>query len=273
VRIALIQQRATEDRKSNTERGVKALEQAVRQGAQLVCYAELSFEPFYPQGRPKSKVTTLAETIPGPTTDIFTSLASKHRVVVVLNLFECDGDKTYDTSPVINAKGHILGKTRMVHIPDYTFFHEKNYYTPGNLGAPVYETKYGKIGIAICYDRHFPEYMRALALSGAEIVLVPQAGVIDEWPEGLFEAEMQVASFQNGFFVGLCNRVGKEHKLEFAGESFVCSPDGRVIAQAGKGTEEILMCDIDVEMVKHAHARKLFLPDRRPELYNKWFGS
>jgi N-carbamoylputrescine amidase len=134
----------------------------------------------------------------------------------------------------------------------------------------VYDTAIGKIGVAICYDRHYPEYMRALALGGAEIVFVPQAGALDEWPEGLFEAEMRVAAFQNGYFAALCNRVGPEPKLTFAGESFVCDPAGNVIARAGQGTDELLLCDVDLGMVAHSHARRLFMRDRRPELYHGW---
>ena len=120
----------------------------------------------------------------------------------------------------------------MIHITDYPCFHEQGYYTPGDTGAPVYRTQAGAIGVAICYDRHYPEYMRALALGGADLVVVPQAGALDEWPEGLYEGEMRVAAFQHGYFVALCNRVGEEECLTFAGESFVCAPDGRIVARA-----------------------------------------
>jgi N-carbamoylputrescine amidase len=124
--------------------------------------------------------------------------------------------------------------------------------------------------VAICYDRHYPEYMRALALGGAELVLVPQAGAVGEWPEGLYEAEMRVAAFQNGYFVALCNRVGSEERLDFAGESFVCGPDGVVLARAGQGTDEILLAEVDLARARDSHARRLFLRDRRPELYSGW---
>jgi N-carbamoylputrescine amidase len=159
----------------------------------------------------------------------------------------------------------------MIHITDYDYFHEEGYYHPGDRGTPVYNTPFGNIGIAICYDRHFPEYMRGLALAGAEIVFIPQAGAVDEWPEGLYEAEMRVAAFQNGYFAALCNRVGEEPKLTFAGESFICDPTGKVIAQAGQGTEDILCCDCDLELVEKSYAKKLFFRDRRPELYKDWF--
>jgi len=270
MRIALIQQHATGDKAGNTENGIKAFEEAVENGAKLVCFAELAFEPFYPQKKASGDVTSLAETIPGQTTEIFVQLSKKYGVVTVLNLFEKENGLTYDASPVIDADGELLGKTRMVHIPDYEYFHEKTYYTPGNTGAPVYDTAIGKIGVAICYDRHYPEYMRALALAGAELVITPQAGAEGEWTEGLYKAEMQIAAFQNGYFTALCNRSGKEENLMFSGESFVCDPDGRVVAQAGKGTDKILYCDIDLENVKNSHARRLFFPDRRSELYGKW---
>jgi N-carbamoylputrescine amidase len=135
----------------------------------------------------------------------------------------------------------------------------------------VFRTAVGNIAVAICYDRHYPEYMRALALGGAEYVVVPQAGAVDEWPEGLYEAEMRVAAFQNGYFVALCNRVGSEERVTFAGESFICAPDGRVMARAPAGEDHILMADLDPEEIARSHARRLFLADRRPELYGDWF--
>ena len=124
--------------------------------------------------------------------------------------------------------------------------------------------------MSICYDRHYPEYMRALGVAGAELVVVPQAGSVGEWPEGLYEAEMRVAAFHNGYYVALCNRVGEEERLTFGGESFVCAPDGVVTSRAGTGTEEILFDEVDRERVRASHARQLFLRDRRPELYADW---
>ncbi len=272
MRIALVQQPATDHRDINRARGLRSAELAIELGAKVICYSELAFDPFYPQEPATPEKLALAEPIPGPTTEMFAQKAKDRRVVFVLNLFERHEDKTYDSSPVIDADGKILGITRMVHITEYACFHEQGYYAPGNHGAPVYETAYGKIGVAICYDRHYPEYMRALALAGAELVVVPQAGAVDEWPEGLYESELRVAAFQNGYFTALCNRVGAEKCLTFAGESFVCDPEGKVLTRAGKGHEEILVCDIDLEQVQSSHARRLFLRDRRPEVYRKWFG-
>jgi N-carbamoylputrescine amidase len=244
--------------------------EAAANGAQLVCFAELAFEPFYPQAPAANDPLPLAETVPGPTTDAFTALAAELGVVIILNLYERDGDRGYDTSPVIDADGRLLGITRMVHITEAPCFHEQSYYTPGDRGAPVYDTAVGRIGVAICYDRHYPEYMRALAVAGADLVVTPQAGAVGEWPEGLYEAEMQVAAFQNGYFTALCNRVGDEEHVTFSGASFVCDPAGRILAQAGEGTEETIFCDLDFEAAHMSHARRHFLVDRRPELYGSW---
>ncbi len=271
MKIALVQQKSSSSKEQNIQKGVDAVRTAALSGSKIISFSELAFIPFFPQKPSSAKPLEIAESIPGPTTDIFSQLAKELNVVIILNLYEKDKDGTYDSSPVIDADGKILGTTRMIHITDYACFHEKDFYTPGNNGAPVYETKFGKIGVAICYDRHYPEYMRELAINGAEIVFIPQAGAVGEWPEGLYEAEMRVAAFQNGYFTALCNRVGQEECLTFSGESFVCNPEGEVITRAGLGTEEILYCDIDLDKCKTSHAKRLFFRDRRPELYTDWF--
>jgi N-carbamoylputrescine amidase len=273
MRVALVQQAAGHDREENTARGLAALELAAERGAELVCFAELAFERFYPQEPAGPDVGRLAEPVPGPTTERFAAAAQRLGVVLVLNLYETDGEHCYDCSPVIDADGSLLGRTRMVHITDYACFHERGYYAPGDTGAPVFQTRAGRIGVAICYDRHYPEYMRALGLAGAELVVVPQAGAIGEWPEGLYEAEMRVAAFQNGYFTALCNRVGKEERLEFAGESFICDPEGTVLARAASQNDDLLIADLDLERARSCTARRLFLRDRRPELYAAWIAT
>ena len=264
MRIALIQQSAGDDIQANIDRGEQALRQAARSGANLVTYPELAFTRFFPQKPSATKPDHLAEEIPGPLTDRFSGLARDLGVVIVLNLFERRGSDYFDSSPVIDADGSLLGTTRMMHIIEAPCFHEQDYYTPGDMGAPVYDTRVGRVGVAICYDRHYPEYMRAMGIKGAELVIVPQAGAVDEWPAGLFEAELQVASFQNGYFAALANRVGAEECLTFAGESFVTDPAGRVIAQASKGVDDMLLADLDLVEVEKSHARRHFLRDRRP---------
>lgn len=269
----MVQHSAAQDKEHNVSRGLAALETAARAGAQLVAFAELAFEPFHPQRPASGNPLHLAETVPGPISERFARAAREFNVVAVLNLYERDGDRAFDCSPIIDADGTLLGRTRMVHITDYSCFHEQGYYTPGDTGTSVYQTQAGAIGVAICYDRHYPEYMRALAVRGADLVVVPQAGSVGEWPDGLYEAEMRVAAFQNGYFVALCNRVGREECLTFSGESFVCDPDGRVVARAAAMEEAILYADVDLATTSSSHARRLFLKHRRPELYADWVSS
>jgi N-carbamoylputrescine amidase len=270
MKIALVQQHATKDFEENLQRGIDAFRQAAQQGAELVAFAELAFSWFLPQINATPESLARAEPVPGPTTEKFSKLAKEHRVVAVLNLFERAGENTYDSSPVIDADGTLLGVTRMIHIMEGPGFHEKGYYTPGNLHGFVHQTKVGQVGVAICYDRHFPEYMRALGLKGAEIVIVPQAGALEEWTEGIFEAELQIAAFQNGYFAALVNRVGKEDVVHFSGESFVVNPQGEVIAQAPAGKDFILFAECDFRQIPQSHAKKHFFRDRRPEFYSSF---
>ena len=267
MRIALIQQTASEDNESNIVKGLKNIDKAAEMGAELAVFAELAFTRFYPQYRANKNLSELAEPVPGPTTKRFMNKAKEHNMVIVINLFEIEKGHTYDSSPVIDSDGSLLGTTRMVHIADYECFYEKSYYEEGNHGAQVYNTAVGKVGVAICYDRHYPEFMRALGIKGAEVVVIPQAGTIGEWPDGLYEAELQVASFHNGYFCALANRVGKEDQMEFAGESVITNPEGRIIAQSPSGIDDILIHNLDLSEVEKSNARTMFFRDRRPDIY------
>lgn len=271
LRIALIQQHATEDVAKNRARGAESLARAAGAGARLVVFPELAFTPFHPQRPAEGDPSHLAETLDGPTVSAFRELAARHELAVVLNLFERSGGRTWDASPVIDSSGEIVMVNRMVHILEAPGMHEQGYYHPGENEALVVDLGFCRLGVAICYDRHFPEYMRALALAGAELVVVPQAGALGEWPEGLFEAELRIASFQNGYFCALCNRVGAEETVTFGGGSFVTAPDGRVIDRAGETGDALLIVDLDLAEIAASDARRHFLPDRRPELYRRWF--
>jgi len=269
MKIALIQQHAVPDRQANVRRGMEAFREASRAGARLIAFAELGFLRFLPQYPATPEALAMAESIPGPTTKLFSGLAREYGVVCVLNLLEKDGDRTYDSSPVIDADGGILGIVRMVHVMEGPGFHERGFYRPGDRESLVFKTAAGKIGVAICYDRHFPEYMRGLALQGAEVVVVPQAGAVGEWTEGIFEAELQVAAFQNGYYAALANRVGKEEVDHFAGESYVVDPAGRVIARAPKDRDCILYADCDLTRAADSFAKRHFIQDRRPDFYKR----
>jgi len=269
IRIALIQQPLADSYENTLLAAEAHVREAARAGARLVAFPELAFLPFFPQHRLSGDRFAWSETVPGPTTEHFQRLAKELGVVVVLNVFERDGDRAYDSSPVIDADGTLLGVTRMMHITHYEGFWEQDYYDPSPTGPAVYETAVGRVGVAICYDRHYPEYMRELSLEGAEIVIIPQAGADGEWPEGVYEAEVQVASFQNGMFCALCNRVGKEDVLTFSGASFVTSPTGQVLAAAPSGEPGILYADLDLSQVGASPAKNLFLKHRRPDMYHR----
>ncbi len=264
MRIALIQQHLAESREASLERGLARLDRAAHLGANLACFAELAFEPFHPR-LPRTGERPPAETIPGPTTDRLAAKARELGLAVVANLYERDGDRHYDSSPVIDADGSLLGVTRMLHITEYDGFHEQQYYDPGDRGPQVYETRAGRVGVAICYDRHYPEVLRALGLAGAQVVVVPQAGTIGEWPDGMYEAELRVGAFQNGYFAAVCNRVGVEDALHWSGGSFVTDPEGRILARAATDRDEVLVADLDLKLVEQSTARRLFLKHRRTD--------
>ncbi|WP_103028616.1 carbon-nitrogen hydrolase family protein [Salinibacter altiplanensis] len=272
MNIALVQHAVSSPASTAVEQGARAVRAAADAGADLVVFPELSFTPFYPRvpvtDRDQSALD-LAEPVPGPTTEALATAAADGGVVVVFNLMERAGDRTFDTSPVLDADGTLLGRTRMMHITAYDRFHEQGYYAPGDTGAPVYDTAAGRIGVAICYDRHYPEYLRALALQDADLVVVPQAGTVGEWPDGMYEAELRTAALQHGFFTALANRTGTEGNMQFAGRSFVTGPLGSVLAQAPGTDETTLHASVDLARTAEAPARQLFLRHRRPDQYEQ----
>jgi N-carbamoylputrescine amidase len=271
MRLALAQLSVGKDRNHNLSRVLEAMDQAKAQRAEIIAFPELAIDLFFPQRENDENAANCAEPIPGPSADAVAAKAKEHALVTVFNMYEQDDHgRRYDSSPVFDSDGTCLGVTRMVHICNYECFHEQAYYHAGDHGAPVYETSAGAIGVAICYDRHYPEYMRALGVAGAELVVIPQAGALDEWPDGLYEAEVRTAAFQNGYFAALCNRVGEEEKLTFAGESFVVDPRGQVISRGKRLEDDILITEIDLGECKTSPARTLFWRDRRPNLYCEW---
>jgi beta-ureidopropionase len=270
LRLALAQVAAGQAPEQNLEAALAMMDRAAEAGAQVMAFPELALLRFFPQWEHYAGARDLAEPIPGPTSDRIAAKAAEHDMVTVFNLYERDGSRHFDSSPVFDADGTLLGVTRMVHITEYACFHEQQYYDPGDRGAPVYDTAVGRIGVAICYDRHYPEYMRALGVAGAELVVIPQAGALDEWPEGMYEAEVRTAAFQNGYYAALCNRVGPEERLTFAGESFVVAPDGTVLARGKSREPDMLIVDLDLEACAASPARSLFWQHRRPGTYADW---
>ncbi len=267
TRIALAQTTSGTDREANVVAALRLIADAAQQGASLICFPEMGFDRFFPQHRADPRFFDLAEPVPGPTVERLRSAAREAGIAIVANIFERAAPGVYyDCSPVIDADGTLLGRTRMVHIAEAPQFNEKFYYRPGPGEFSVFSARAGKLGVAICYDRHYPEQLRILALRGCEILLVPLAATSrEQW--AMFEMELQVASFQNQFFSVVVNRVGHEGDMEFIGRSFVTDPWGKVIARAADGVPELLLVDIDLDEIDRARRVIPHLRDRRAELY------
>ncbi|KAF0249048.1 MAG: N-carbamoylputrescine amidase [bacterium] len=248
------------------------IEQAASQGVQMLCLQEIFYGPYFcAEQNPRWYGTT--ERIPdGPTTQLMMELAKKHQMVIVVPIYEEDMTGVYyNTAAVIDADGKYLGKYRKTHIPHcLPGFWEKFYFTPGNLGYPVFDTAFGRVGVYICYDRHFPEGARVLGLNGAEVVFIPSATVAGH-SEYLWELEQTSHAVANGYFVGTINRVGHEKPWdigEFYGKSYFCNPRGKIMAQASRDKDELVVADLDLGMIQDVRIQWQFYRDRRPELYD-----
>ncbi|MBK7995157.1 MAG: acyltransferase [Blastocatellia bacterium] len=259
-------------KQSMIDKHLAMIEQAASQGVQILCLQEIFYGPYFcAEQNPRWYGTT--ERIPdGPTTQLMMELAKKHHMVIVVPIYEEEMTGVYyNTAAVIDADGKYLGKYRKTHIPHcLPGFWEKFYFTPGNLGYPVFDTAFGKVGVYICYDRHFPEGARALGLNGAEIVFIPSATVAGH-SEYLWELEQTSHAVANGYFVGTINRVGWEDPWkigEFYGKSYFCNPRGKIIAQASRDKDELVVADLDLDMIQEVRTQWQFYRDRRPELYD-----
>lgn len=255
------------------EKHIGLIEHAASRGAQVTCLQEIFYGPYFCAEQEPRWYRT-AESIPdGPTTKLFCDLARKHQMVMVIPMYEVDlPGLYYNTAAVIDEQGNYLGKYRKHHIPHCKpGFWEKFYFTPGNLGYPVFETRYGKIGVYICYDRHFPEGARELGLNGAEIVFNPSATVAG-LSEYLWKLEQPAHAVANQYFVGAINRVGREKPWDigdFYGQSYFCDPRGQIMAQASRDKDEVIVCDLDLDMIQQVRDTWQFFRDRRPESYDR----
>jgi N-carbamoylputrescine amidase len=249
------------------------LRQAADQGAEVVCFQEIFYGPYFPADQDR-KWYALTEQVPeGPTTQRFADLAKELGLVLVLPVYE--EEKTgiyYNTAAVVDADGSYLGKYRKHHIPHCApGFWEKFFFKPGNLGYPVFETAAGKVGVYICYDRHFPEGARILGLNGAEIVFNPSATVAG-LSEYLWKLEQPAHAVANGYFVGAINRVGHERPWdigEFYGTSYFCDPRGQIVAEAPRDRDAVVVADLDLDMIEEVRQTWQFYRDRRPETYDE----
>jgi N-carbamoylputrescine amidase len=275
VTVGLVQMTAGDDVETNLAKAVARIEAAAKIGGQIVCLQELFRSRYFCQSENQENFK-LAEPIPGPTTETLGALARKRTVVIVASIFEKRSAGVYhNTAVIIDADGSIAGKYRKMHIPDDPLYYEKFYFTPGDLGFPSFETRYGRLAALVCWDQWFPEGARLAALSGAEMVFYPTAiGWIPNEPRAI--AQNQRAAWQliqrshavaNGVFVVSVNRVGREGKIKFWGQSFVAGPFGEIVAQANGEREELLMAKCDLGKIEETRQSWPFLRDRRIDAY------
>jgi beta-ureidopropionase len=258
-------------KKAMIDKHVALVAEAAKQGAQVVCLQELFYGPYF-CAEQQARWYDLTERVPdGPTTRLMAELARQHEIVLIVPVYEEDLTGVYyNTAAVIDADGRYLGKFRKMHIPHCApGFWEKFYFRPGNLGYPVFETRVGKVGVYICYDRHFPEGARCLGLNGAEIVFNPSATVAG-LSEYLWKLEQPAHAVANGYFVGAINRPGFEEPWrigEFYGQSYFCDPRGKMLAVGNRDGDDIVIADLDLDLIREVRNTWQFFRDRRPETY------
>jgi N-carbamoylputrescine amidase len=280
TKIALVQMRCGVHPGENFQRGIDFVRAASGQGAQIICLPELFRSQYFCQTEDHANFT-LAEEIPGRSTSLLGDVARELGVVIVASLFEKRGAGVYhNTATIIDANGNLLGKYRKMHIPDDPLYHEKFYFTPGDLGFRAWETQHGKIGVCVCWDQWYPEAARLTALRGAEIIFYPTA--IGWHPKekkefgaaqhSAWETIQRSHAIANGCYVAVANRVGHEAPaggdgIEFWGQSFVCGPDGEITAKGSVDREEIVIAEIDWRNIDRHRTHWPFLRDRRVDAY------
>ncbi len=272
VRAAIVQTEWTGDKESMIKKNADYAREAAKQGAQVMCFQEIFYGPYFCQVQ-ENEHFDYAEPIPdGQTTKLMQDLAKETNMVLVVPIFEKEDDGFYyNTAAVIDADGTYLGKYRKQHIPHVKGFWEKFYFRPGNGGYPVFDTAVGKVGVYICYDRHFPEGWRALGLNGAKIVFNPSA-TSRGLSMYLWNLEQPAAAVANEYFVGAINRVGKEEygDNDFYGSSYFVGPRGQIVGEAASDTdEELVVRDLDLDEIDEVRKQWAFYRDRRPDAYDE----
>jgi N-carbamoylputrescine amidase len=264
-------------KRSMIDKHLSMIEDAAHHGVQIVCLQELFYGPYFPAEQ-NPHWYGMVESVPdGPTIKLMRDVARRHQMVIVVPVYEEEMTGVYyNTAAVIDSDGAYLGKYRKTHIPHcLPGFWEKFYFTPGNLGFPTFQTKYARIGVYICYDRHFPEGARALGLNGAEIVFIPSATTKGH-ADYLWELEQRAHAVANGYFVGTINRVGTEAPWnigEFFGSSYFCNPDGLILAKGSEDKDELIIADLDLDQIREVRTHWQFYRDRRPEMYSRICGG
>jgi len=250
---------------------IPLIEEAGRRGVQILGLEEIFNGPYFCPSQ-DAHWYDIAESVPGPTTELMGQYAKKYQMAMVVPVYEREqAGVYYNTAAVYDSDGTYLGKYRKNHIPHTSGFWEKYFFKPGNLGYPVFKTRFATIGVYICYDRHFPEGARVLGLRGAAIVFVPSATTSGH-SDNLWRIEQAAMAIANGYFVGTNNRVGREAPWnfgEFYGSSYFCDPYGQVLAMGSRDRDELVVADLDLEMIDRVRAHWQFYRDRRPETYGE----
>lgn len=269
--IAPVEMEIEEIKRQNIEHQMQFVEEAAAQGVQVLCFQEIFTTPYF-CAEQTTRWYDAVERIPdGPTVRFMQDVAKQHGMVLVVPIYEEEQTGVYyNSAAVIDADGTYLGKYRKTHIPHVApGFWEKFYFRPGNLGYPVFETAVGKVGVYICYDRHFPEGARCLGLNGAEIIFNPSATVAG-LSEYLWKLEQPAHAVANGYFVGAINRVGIEAPWnigEFYGQSYFCDPRGQMLAVGSRDQDELIVADLDMDKIREVRNTWQFFRDRRPDAY------
>jgi N-carbamoylputrescine amidase len=267
VRLAGIQLSCSEEKERNLEKALKFANLAVEKGANILCFPELFATQWFPKEM-NPHYFSLAEEADGPSIRSMQEIAREHDVVLICPIFEKEeGGTYYNSAVVIDAGGVILGSYRKVHVPQIPLWEERYYFTPGNLGFPVFKTKFADIGIQICWDNFFPEGARILTLKGAQIIFSPTAAAFASKKK--WETVIASHAISNGVFLLRVNRVGSEEKQDFYGSSFCVSPEGELLDKPTGMKEGIALIDVDLKSIERARKEWTFFKDRRPEIYKE----
>jgi len=266
IKLAGIQIYCSEDKERNLERAIKFTKIAIEKGAQIICYPELFSTHWFPKEMDKRNFS-YAENMNGPTITIMKKIAQDYDVVLICPIFEEDDGKFYNSAVIIDAGGVNLGCYRKIHIPQIPLWEEKFYFSSGNLGFPVFKTKYATIGVQICWDNFFPEGTRILSLKGAQIIFSPTAAAFASQKK--WETVISSNAITNGIFIFRVNRVGSEEKQDFYGRSFCISPEGELVVEPTGMKEGIALIDIDLREIEQVRREWPFLRDRKPEEYQE----
>ena len=256
MKLAMAQMRMGTSVEENLEKTLRLIEQAEKGGADLIFFPEVQLSPFFPQYE-KADAERWAMTADGPEITAIRDACREFRIHASPNVYLKQGKNRYDASLMIGSDGEILGISKMVHIAQAKFFYEQDYYTPSDDGFKVYDTPFRKIGVVICFDRHLPDGIRSCAKQGAELVIIPTANILGE-PLELFEWEVRVQAFQNTVFTAMCNRVGPEGELAFAGQSLLAAPGGGLRFKAG-GEDELYLLDVPLEEARQTRISRPWL--------------